>query len=318
MCIAIVKPAGSVITEERLRACFENNPDGAGIYTPEGGVIKGLMTADDFVLAYEAYVDADTPALLHCRITTRGSQDEGNTHPFALQRGALIHNGTFRDLGQHGTGPSDSAILASMLYSLTSDQIKGLVPILEDYTSGSRVALMFDTGEFLLLNKESWHQQDGVWYSNRGYDLRTTLPQWDTGRKFYTGPYDYWKKRESELQQDLKATTAASNELYGMLSDYDDEDEESKERGIITPPHTLDIEPDEAGFLPIFEWDNDVLYVQDERSGILSHDPHLQDKVMGAWEQATGHIYPFPEDETAEDADLRDELTNYFIGVYET
>ena len=30
MCIAIVKPAGTVISEDVLKQCFENNPDGAG------------------------------------------------------------------------------------------------------------------------------------------------------------------------------------------------------------------------------------------------------------------------------------------------
>ena len=30
MCIAIVKPRGVSLAEDRLRLCFENNPDGAG------------------------------------------------------------------------------------------------------------------------------------------------------------------------------------------------------------------------------------------------------------------------------------------------
>ena len=30
MCIAIVKPRGVSLAEDRLRLCFSNNPDGAG------------------------------------------------------------------------------------------------------------------------------------------------------------------------------------------------------------------------------------------------------------------------------------------------
>jgi hypothetical protein len=39
MCIAIVKPRGVSLAEDRLRVCFENNPDGAGfaIATDAGG-----------------------------------------------------------------------------------------------------------------------------------------------------------------------------------------------------------------------------------------------------------------------------------------
>lgn len=77
MCIAIVKPRGVSLAEDRLRVCFENNPDGAGfaIATDKGVVIqKGYTTFQGFLTAYREHQVDKHLALVHFRITTRGEQ----------------------------------------------------------------------------------------------------------------------------------------------------------------------------------------------------------------------------------------------------
>ena len=68
MCIAIVKPRGVSLAEDRLRLCFENNPDGAGfaIATDQGVAIhKGYTTFSAFWTAYCAFRVDDHPALVN-------------------------------------------------------------------------------------------------------------------------------------------------------------------------------------------------------------------------------------------------------------
>ena len=117
MCIAIVKPRGVSLAEDRLRLCFENNPDGAGfaIATPQGVAIhKGYTAFKTFMTAYREYeVDAHV-ALVHFRITTRGENSARNHHPFPVAAGALVHNGTIGWLGKAGKGPSDTALFGDL------------------------------------------------------------------------------------------------------------------------------------------------------------------------------------------------------------
>lgn len=52
MCIAIVKPQGTEISDEYLKNCFENNPDGAGIaYARDGKlyIVKGIFNQNTFI-----------------------------------------------------------------------------------------------------------------------------------------------------------------------------------------------------------------------------------------------------------------------------
>ena len=84
MCIAIVKPRGVSLAEDRLRLCFSNNPDGAGFAIAKNGLVaihKGYTTFEAFWLAYRQHRVDDHSALVHFRITTRGSSDPGNHHP---------------------------------------------------------------------------------------------------------------------------------------------------------------------------------------------------------------------------------------------
>lgn len=172
MCIAIVKPRGVSLSEDRLRICFENNPDGAGfaIATQEGVAIhKGYTTVEGFLEAYQQYRVEDHAALVHFRIATRGDSGAGNHHPFPLSVGALIHNGTINWLGQPGEGRSDTALFAELLGDMTENQLIRLRPMIENSTGWSRFAVLTHAGRFLLFNAHVWEEADGALYSNDSY-----------------------------------------------------------------------------------------------------------------------------------------------------
>lgn len=95
MCIIVVKPKGADVPSENiLKECFKNNPDGAGfMYAHRGTVygVKGLMTYESFIEAVhkvESSVPkiADKSMVFHFRIATHGTKTEGNTHPFPLKK----------------------------------------------------------------------------------------------------------------------------------------------------------------------------------------------------------------------------------------
>ena len=172
MCIAIVKPRGVSLAEDRLRICFENNPDGAGfaIATDQGVAIqKGFTTINAFLTAYREHRVDEHVAVVHFRITTRGENSACNHHPFPVAAGALIHNGTIGWLGKPGRGPSDTALFADLLQDMTAAQWHRLRPLIEHSTGWSRFALLTHEGETLLFNTPEWEEADGALYSNNTY-----------------------------------------------------------------------------------------------------------------------------------------------------
>lgn len=172
MCIAIAKPADKQVSIETLGRCFTANPDGAGFAYSNGSdmvIVKGLMTMDEFKTKYEEHGISNKKALIHFRITTRGTNGPENTHPFPLKGGALIHNGTISELGKSGEGKSDTALFAEMIHDMDIDSLNKMRPMIERFVSGSRVAAMYANGELLVFNERSWTVDDGVLYSNTSY-----------------------------------------------------------------------------------------------------------------------------------------------------
>ena len=172
MCIAIVKPRGVSLAEDRLRICFENNPDGAGfaIATDSGVAIhKGYTSFSAFWTAYRELRVDEHVALVHFRITTRGENSARNHHPFPVAAGALVHNGTIGWLGKAGKGPSDTALFAGLLQDMSVAQWRRLRPLIEHSTGWSRFALLTHEGEAVLFNAAEWEEADGALYSNDSF-----------------------------------------------------------------------------------------------------------------------------------------------------
>ena len=179
MCIAILKPADIEIPEQHLRTSFENNPDGAGFAVARDGRVvirKGFEDIESFLVAYRSEVHVSDPALIHFRITTRGASDAENCHPFRLKHGALIHNGTIHKLGSPaGQGRSDTNELAAdVIHTLTRTQLEALRPMVEEFIGWSKLALLFDDGEWLIFNEQKGVNFNGAWYSNDGFKQQST------------------------------------------------------------------------------------------------------------------------------------------------
>ena len=185
MCIAIVKPRGIVIPRTRLEICFSNNPDGAGFAIASDGKVtihKGYTTFEAFYAAYLEHEVEAHAALIHFRITTRGNNEPENNHPFPLDIGALVHNGTIDWLGKCGKGPSDTQLFARMLHDQSTEQLARLRPMIEASTGWSRFAVLTHDGEFLLFNTPEWEQVDEVYYSNDTYQPNDLYPRFPATR----------------------------------------------------------------------------------------------------------------------------------------
>ena len=97
MCIIAIKPEGISIPIERLKTCWEHNPDGAGFMYSENNklkIVKGLMTFDSFIKAYDEVNPLTKRIVIHFRYGTHGDICPDLTHPFNVNEDlALVHNG---------------------------------------------------------------------------------------------------------------------------------------------------------------------------------------------------------------------------------
>lgn len=94
MCIIIAKNKGLKMPDNKtLERCFTNNPDGAGIMYAKNNAVhirKGFMTYADF----NNYLNElgnhvslkDTALVMHFRITTHGSTNSSNCHPYPISK----------------------------------------------------------------------------------------------------------------------------------------------------------------------------------------------------------------------------------------
>jgi hypothetical protein len=100
MCIIVIKPEGVSIPIDRLKNCWDNNPDGAGFMYSENGtlkIIKGLMNFNTFINSYDSISPLTKKIVIHFRYATHGKVCEELTHPFNINKTlAMVHNGILR------------------------------------------------------------------------------------------------------------------------------------------------------------------------------------------------------------------------------
>jgi len=209
MCIAIVKPEGKWITKETLAECFRSNPHGAGyakIVQTEAGpkveITKGFFSFDKFWESYSGSVSADDIALLHFRIKTSGKQDEANCHPFAIDNGALIHNGPCLNR-THCSGDKDMSDTAQFADKFVKtwdyDKVSELQPFIEAFIGSEKVAFLFNDGRYVICNEQNGLWEKGVWYSNTSF------------RPVVTSTYDGWYSRSSATGTSSASTSTAGS-----------------------------------------------------------------------------------------------------------
>ena len=174
MCLAIYAPAGIKIPAKGLIKSWVINHDGAGyMFRDMSGKVKIKKGFGKLTDMYKSYMrdfneNPSSDFGLHLRKASKGGTSLEMTHPFPFgDNGALIHNGTISELGDSVT--SDSSELADLIGGIPEiAHSPELVEMLEGYVGRSRV-VVFQGETTILLNRDGFEMDDGVFYSNKSY-----------------------------------------------------------------------------------------------------------------------------------------------------
>lgn len=213
MCIILACESNARPSEDVLQTCWLQNPDGAGIAYPEGGVRveKGLMEYDEFISAY-ASMPADVPCLLHFRIGTSGGTDPATmaalTHPFGVRSdledvlnpdGAPLvfaHNGILpypSDALHSDTVTYAQTVLAPM-HMASCAAVRRHLRHIRKTSKGSRLAFIDASGSVVVVGAGWQTVCPGVRASNSGWKAsRWVRDLWSWGE--YTDAQDLEERR---------------------------------------------------------------------------------------------------------------------------
>ena len=180
MCIAIVKPQGTIISDEYLENCFDNNGDGAGVaYAKDGKlhIVKGIFNKDKFIkVVREVEKIAEGDILIHCRIGTSGLRDKNNCHPHIVNDNlVMIHNGILDIDVPKNSKVSDTVIfIENYLKKLSKDFVKNeaIMHLIEQAIGpNNKFAFLNNKGESFICNAKVGTVEGGIWYSNDSYSF---------------------------------------------------------------------------------------------------------------------------------------------------
>lgn len=248
MCIAIVSPQGVALpSKDKLLLSFCNNPDGAGFcYASHGTVYvyKGFFDFDSF---YERLMTCDkrynltkNGVLLHFRISTHGSINRANCHPFPVTanerkltssfsrcRYAVVHNGicsvTASTSGKSKL--SDTALFVRDYLSriaaydgwFTNDTT---IPLIEELID-SKMAVLSHNGEIKMTS--GFHREsDGNYYSNYSYmEPYYGLYRYGFPEDWYSAGYGYDDVGEFSLMELKRGESIYYDD--GTVEEYSEE-----------------------------------------------------------------------------------------------
>ena len=262
MCIAIVKPQGTEISDEYLENCFDNNRDGAGIaYAKDGKlyIVKGIFDKKQFIQEVrKAEKIAQGSMLIHCRIGTSGLKDKKNCHPHIVNDNlVMIHNGILDVDVPKNSKVSDTVIfIETYLKKLSKDFVKSepIMHLIEKAIGDrNKFAFLNNKGEAFICNAKAGTVEGGIWYSNDTYSYN-----WDRYDDFF----------DRSLEEDT--------EVYGYFEEYIEflEDEEFEVFGDypLINKDTWEFEPfdnnkkqDTVTYIPLFEYSDNLFYFYLER-----------------------------------------------------
>lgn len=249
---------------------------------------------------------------MHFRITTRGDDTAENCHPFVLNDGALIHNGTLDNLGsKKGEGKSDTRELSELLYDIDLPTLRKMQPLIEVYLDYNKVAVMHGSGEVLVFNEKDWINHEGVLFSNDGY-----LPYWEST---YNRPSSY---RVGGLlgRSMVDLPGFADDGIPGFDDDGSVESEELRLQALeerypnlwhdtngwphYECAHCFRDTWADAGF----GWDMDNLDLYRTIDGVVVNDKVLENAVLKFWNEVLSYTW-IPDPDDAEDVELLNNIT---------
>lgn len=174
MCIAIANMKGNALTEDQLEACWENNPDGAGIMYKEDGKLKIYKQQGSLSRFKKKYyqVIGLSNCLVHFRVKSAGTINISNIHPFMVNKNlGFIHNGTIHKMPKDDTLSDTQIFNQAILKNLPKDFTKNnaILELMEDYCGYSKLVFMDQDEKFTIINEEKGKWSNGNWYSNDSY-----------------------------------------------------------------------------------------------------------------------------------------------------
>lgn len=215
MCIIIYKPEDVDLPDyDRLKLCFEHNPDGCGYMFVDNGKVHIRKGYTDFVKFYADLTNDNyrytSPFVLHFRIATHGAKNEQNTHPFAVSKHmndllaidyqtdvGLAHNGVLSITSNYSNCYSDTMnFITEYLSLLIKDDIKyyenaDYLYIIKDLIGfNNKLAILSSNKHCELLG--DFIKDGGCFYSNNSYKKQTYSK---SGHYKYRSLYnEYWDK----------------------------------------------------------------------------------------------------------------------------
>lgn len=184
MCVIVVKPKDKRMSEELIRACWDSNPDGAGVsYVNKGNVIidKGIMTVDELIKKINKL--QNKKLVVHFRYATHGLVDEGNTHPFPVSHFheelrkkkirtsvAVHHNGVIRGVKNDKVLSDSQVFIRDVLTMFSDEDLKIGRADKKMLDTGCKFAIMFNDGTVDTVG--SWFSKDGFQFSNMNWSWR--------------------------------------------------------------------------------------------------------------------------------------------------
>jgi hypothetical protein len=179
MCIAILNTKGATLKKQLLSNCWENNGDGAGIlYIDNYNQLQTFKTLDSFDEFYENYISIKQTfgrrnMLLHFRISTHGTINEENCHPFIVDDNVgFIHNGMISNVPDSvqysDTNMLNRTLLQKMKVGFEQDD-DVLDFLMSLIGSGNKLVFLNKNNEWSIVNETAGHWHLGCWFSNDSY-----------------------------------------------------------------------------------------------------------------------------------------------------
>lgn len=178
MCIIAAIPQGKTISKDVLKRCWHNNPHGGGFMYSNG---KSVLTFKEMI-SFKKYWNNFTNLRLqypnshfvcHFRISTHGKINTANCHPFLVNKKlGFCHNGVIsnapNDINFSDTVMFNKTILEKLPSDFLEDEaIKKLIKVY--IGSGSKLSFLTYDNKLHFINEEAGVWDNGIWFSNRGY-----------------------------------------------------------------------------------------------------------------------------------------------------
>lgn len=195
MCVICVKQKGEKFPSvSSINNCAKRNPDGFAMawYNPIKGKLEvyKAMKRDKFIAKYKSLiekfkgVEGDVSMVIHCRISTHGSNGLKNCHCWSACKGEVVfaHNGVLHDVGNRDDMTDSETFLRDYFEPIWLSGHKDVAWRVARTVCGksNRFAFLLSNGDIVTFG--IWQTFEGNKYSNSSYEgYETRLLNWAFG-----------------------------------------------------------------------------------------------------------------------------------------